>query len=131
MEPRFGDLQSFSLKTDVLTRDFEQHFVFAYLRIGVRDLRRDRHEGVIVVRDRAHHGGVRGLDVTPVAAPEVDLPGGVEADGIVGKSVGGQIRLVRSPLADVVPGRGARAFLLLREHLPDSDPELCAGFENA
>ena len=74
-EPRLGDLQRLKLLDDVVAGDLDLPLRRADADIGCRHVAEQRHQHVVVGRDRGEIGGVSGLDPAPELAPEIELPG--------------------------------------------------------
>ena len=78
-EAGLGDVQRLLLHPGVLLGLVDQHLERPDDDVGARHLGVQRHQRVVVVGDRCQQGGALRLDAAPVFAPEVQLPGGVEA----------------------------------------------------
>ena len=84
----------------------DQHFGGAQRDVRARDLRGQRDQRRLVVGHRGEQAGGLRFDAAPVFAPEVQLPGGVEAD-LIAEEVAIKARVARHLLgqADRLPHR--------------------------
>ena len=98
-EQLLGDLEAALLDGDVLAGDLDPQQGRAIGVVEVRHLRAQQHLHVLLVGDGSEEAGFGRFDAAPEAAPEIQLPGEVEA-GAEGAVV----------LVDV--GAGAAALLL-------------------
>ena len=72
--------------TPTFARERDALFEDADLDVGGRDLGDEAHQHVVVVGDRGEQLGVGRLDAAAEPAPEIDLPGRIEA-GLEGVEV--------------------------------------------
>ncbi len=130
-EARLGDLQRLLLNLDVLLGLLDQHLEGADDDVGARDLGGERDEGRVVVGDRPEQGGGLRFHAPPVLAPEVQLPGGVEAQ-LIGPRIAREVGDVDDVLAEPHRGRAAgEPACIWGNCLPVTTPELGAGLDDS
>ena len=131
-ETGFGDTQAFPLHLDVFAGDTQSLIERSDLHVVGRDVGGERYQDVVIGGDRGQQRGVRRLDAAPEAAPNIDLPGGLQADLIlpVLQQIGRGARLKRRARASAIIVDGAERLLRLGIELADSDAELGAGLQH-
>ena len=75
-----GHVEALLLHLGVIARDLDELLVGAHQSIGARHFAGERDESIVVVGDRCQQICVVSLNVAPQAAPEIQLPGRVEAE---------------------------------------------------
>ena len=128
-ETRLGDVHSLFLHPGVFSSDLNELLIGAEQGVGARHFSGQRNERAIVIGDRRQQIRVVGLDVAPEAAPEIHLPGGVEAEVKIRERML-ERGLVGEARTEKVLLRGAGTLLRLRIKIADRDAELRARFEN-
>ncbi len=117
---------------DVFAGDPQPRVERTDLHVVGRDVGGERHQDVVIGGDRGQQRGVRRLDAAPEPAPNIDLPGGLQADLIlpVLQQIGRGARLERRARASAIVVDGAERLLRLRIELADSDAQLGAGLQH-
>ena len=82
-ESGLGDPDTALLDGNVFARDLELCLRGPDGDVGIRDLRDEQHERVVVAGDGRHHVGIGCLDRAPEFAPEVELPPDADADVVL------------------------------------------------
>ena len=98
LEPGLDDLQGLLLGLDVLPGDADALLGGPERDVGVRHVRGQRDERVVVVRERREQAGVGRFDAAPELPPEVELPAGLGPD-------------LRLPVREAATGRRRRSRL--------------------
>ena len=128
-EPGLGDLNRTLLDGDIFARDLELRLRVADGDVGVRDLRDEQHQRVVVAGDGGQQVGVGGFDRAPELAPEIEFPADAGADVIFpiaqvsGRRVGGV-------LAGRRIGHAAVCLLDLRVEVAHCNPQLRARLQH-
>ena len=126
LEQALGDLQAALLDRRVLVRDAKAKLGGADAAVQAGGLRRHQHLRIVVLRDAGEVAGVGRFDAAPVLAPEVHLPGDVEAGAGAPE---GRVGAARLPLAGA---RGAGGNLLhLRVQATAGNAQQRSRFEDA
>ena len=77
-----GDLQGLALFYDVFARDLDLTLGRADADIGCRDVAEQRHQHVVIGRDRGEIGGIGQFDAAAELAPEIKFPEDREAERV-------------------------------------------------
>ena len=126
--PAGRDVEALPLQLGVPARHAELLLGGADPDVVRGHLRQQGHEHVVVVGDGGQQLGIRRLDAAAERAPEVELPGDVEAgEELVEAALGGHHDDV---LARDRPAVAADGVLGLGEERPDRDPPPCLPLEH-
>ena len=123
-------MQGTPLNNGIFPRQPNAFFGFPDHDVEARHFGGQDHQEIVIVGDGGAQGGVRGFDGARELAPEIELPGGVDAHGKILERVV-EVAQVRPVPAGVVVGIAAYRVLNLRIERADRDAELCARLEHA
>jgi hypothetical protein len=130
LELRPRDPQALLLGLHIALRELDALLQRADVEIGARDPGGETHERAVIGCDRGEHRGAIRLDGTAILSPEVELPGGAQAE--LGRAED-RIRLRQQQRGVALPLvlRATDERLLLREELAHSDIQLRLRLQDA
>ena len=82
-----------ALLDDIVAGDRDLPLDRADADIGPRDIAEQRHQDIVIARDRRQIGRIGGFDPAPELAPEIQFPSGVDAEPIAPKIDDPRVRI--------------------------------------